>query len=205
MSLHEDLLDQAVRLATLDAKKPKQANLRRAVSSTYYGVFHLLVDEACRVLIGAQHSQAPFRQVFSLMSPCVLSSAVSGFSRTFDEGGPSPVPEASETAEKGGPPRRLAAPDHRECGRTAIWHPFFDGKWHLTRPYDRPRSPNPTRHNIGAHYQTLPPRSEETAWSSSEPRESRTCFGVVGPTRATRLSVRKIRRRLRQRLRRTVR
>jgi uncharacterized protein (UPF0332 family) len=61
--VHEDLLDQAVRLATLDAKKPKQANLRRAVSSTYYAMFHLLVDEACRVLIGAQHNQAPFRQV----------------------------------------------------------------------------------------------------------------------------------------------
>ncbi|HZW30563.1 MAG TPA: hypothetical protein VFF52_07645 [Isosphaeraceae bacterium] len=63
MSLHEDLLEQAVRLATLDARKPKQANLRRAVSSAYYAVFHLLVDEACRILIGTQHNQAPFRQV----------------------------------------------------------------------------------------------------------------------------------------------
>ena len=39
------------RLATIDAKKPKQANLRRAISSAYYAVFHLLVDEACRVQI----------------------------------------------------------------------------------------------------------------------------------------------------------
>jgi hypothetical protein len=61
--VHEDLVEQAVRLATLDPKKPKQVNLRRAVSSAYYAVFHLLVDEACRVLIGAQHNQAPFRQV----------------------------------------------------------------------------------------------------------------------------------------------
>jgi hypothetical protein len=30
---------------------------------TYYAVFHLLVDEACRAQIGAQHTQAPFRQV----------------------------------------------------------------------------------------------------------------------------------------------
>ena len=55
--MHEDLLKQAARLATLDVKKPKQANLRRAISSAYYAVFHLLVDEACRVQIGAQHNQ----------------------------------------------------------------------------------------------------------------------------------------------------
>jgi hypothetical protein len=59
--VHEDLFDQAEVLATLDAKKPKQANLRRAISSAYYAVFHYLVDEACRVQIGAQHSQAPYR------------------------------------------------------------------------------------------------------------------------------------------------
>jgi hypothetical protein len=44
--VHEDLLEQAVRLAMLDVRRPKQANLRRAVSSAYYAVFHLLVDEA---------------------------------------------------------------------------------------------------------------------------------------------------------------
>jgi hypothetical protein len=59
--VHEDLLEQAVRLATLDAKKPKQVNLRREISSAYYALFHLLVDEACRGQIGGQHNQAPFR------------------------------------------------------------------------------------------------------------------------------------------------
>jgi len=63
MSLHKDLLEQAQRLATLDIQRPKQANLRRAISAAYYALFHLLVDEACRVQIGAQHNQAPFRQV----------------------------------------------------------------------------------------------------------------------------------------------
>jgi uncharacterized protein (UPF0332 family) len=61
--VYEDLLDQAVRLAKIDLNKPKQANLRRAISSTYYAVFHLLIDEACRAQIGASHSQAAFRQV----------------------------------------------------------------------------------------------------------------------------------------------
>jgi hypothetical protein len=32
-------------LALVDAGKPKQANLRRAVSAAYYALFHLLVDE----------------------------------------------------------------------------------------------------------------------------------------------------------------
>jgi hypothetical protein len=61
--VHKDLLKQAVRLAKLDVTRPKQANLRRAISSTYYAMFHLLVDEACRVQIGAHHNQAPFRRV----------------------------------------------------------------------------------------------------------------------------------------------
>ncbi len=61
--MYRDLLEQAIRLAKLDAKKPKQANLRRAVSSAYYALFHLLVDEASRVQLGAQHNQAPYRQV----------------------------------------------------------------------------------------------------------------------------------------------
>jgi hypothetical protein len=63
MSAHADLLQQAFHLATIDAKKPKQANLRRAVSSAYYAVFHLLIDEACRVQFGTQHNEAPFRRV----------------------------------------------------------------------------------------------------------------------------------------------
>lgn len=46
MSLHADLLDQAEQLALRDARRPKQANLRRAVSSAYYALFHLLTSEA---------------------------------------------------------------------------------------------------------------------------------------------------------------
>jgi hypothetical protein len=61
--VHEHLLEQALTLARLDARRPKQANLRRAISAAYYAVFHLLIDEACRAQIGALHDQAPFRQV----------------------------------------------------------------------------------------------------------------------------------------------
>jgi len=45
VTLHDDLVDQARRLATLDPKRPKQANLRRSVSSAYFALFHRLISE----------------------------------------------------------------------------------------------------------------------------------------------------------------
>lgn len=61
--MHLDLLEQAEQLAALDPKRPRQANLRRAISAAYYAVFHALVDEACASQLGAQHDQARFRHV----------------------------------------------------------------------------------------------------------------------------------------------
>jgi uncharacterized protein (UPF0332 family) len=46
MAYHVDLLDQASHLANRDRTRPKQVNLRRAVSTAYYAPFHLLVDGA---------------------------------------------------------------------------------------------------------------------------------------------------------------
>ena len=46
MSLAEDLLVQADHLINKDGANPKQASLRRAVSTAYYALFHLLIDEA---------------------------------------------------------------------------------------------------------------------------------------------------------------
>jgi hypothetical protein len=48
MPLPKDLLDQAARLLSHEKKKPKQASLRRAVSTAYYALFHLLVSAATR-------------------------------------------------------------------------------------------------------------------------------------------------------------
>ena len=44
MAFADDLLAQAYHLARLDPES--QANLRRAVSTGYYALFHLLIDEA---------------------------------------------------------------------------------------------------------------------------------------------------------------
>lgn len=45
MALPDDLLEQALHLAKRDRKRPKQASLRRAVSTAYYALFHLLVSD----------------------------------------------------------------------------------------------------------------------------------------------------------------
>ncbi|MGA2597155.1 MAG: hypothetical protein ABSH09_09220 [Bryobacteraceae bacterium] len=46
MSFADDLLEQAYHLLNKDGNAPKQASLRRAVSTAYYALFHLLIDEA---------------------------------------------------------------------------------------------------------------------------------------------------------------
>lgn len=46
MSFPEDLLEQAYELAAKEPGEPKQASLRRTVSTAYYALFHLLIDEA---------------------------------------------------------------------------------------------------------------------------------------------------------------
>ena len=46
MGLAEDLLRQADHLAAYERLNPSQASLRRAVSTAYYALFHLLIGEA---------------------------------------------------------------------------------------------------------------------------------------------------------------
>jgi uncharacterized protein (UPF0332 family) len=46
MAFADDLLDIAQHLAGLPAEISKQASLRRAVSTAYYSLFHLLISDA---------------------------------------------------------------------------------------------------------------------------------------------------------------
>src|SRR5438067_763072 len=41
-----DLLEQAIHLARREPKRPRQTSLRRAVSTAYYALFHLLIASA---------------------------------------------------------------------------------------------------------------------------------------------------------------
>ena len=50
MSLASDLRDQAWFLAMKERRKPKQASLKRAISTAYYALFHLLLDDGMRLI-----------------------------------------------------------------------------------------------------------------------------------------------------------
>ena len=60
MSLQSDLLKQARFLARKEPKKPTQASLRRSVSASYYALFHLLIEEATKLMLSG-HARAPLR------------------------------------------------------------------------------------------------------------------------------------------------
>lgn len=55
MSLHSDLRHQARHLATREPKRPRQASLRRAISTSYYSLFHLLVRDASRFMVAGNN------------------------------------------------------------------------------------------------------------------------------------------------------
>ncbi|TXD36970.1 hypothetical protein FRC98_09520 [Lujinxingia vulgaris] len=63
--LHSQLLNQAHHLATMEPRRPKQASLRRSVSTSYYAVFHFLIEQATRSLIGGQPESKPLRQLLA--------------------------------------------------------------------------------------------------------------------------------------------
>ena len=67
MAMADDLLGQAMHLARRGASRPKQADLRRAISSAYYAVFHLLVQDAARRMSPASPAGLPLQisRVFS--------------------------------------------------------------------------------------------------------------------------------------------
>ena len=48
MALHHDLLEQARHLTGREPTRPRQASLRRAVSASYYALFHFLGPECAR-------------------------------------------------------------------------------------------------------------------------------------------------------------
>lgn len=64
-NLHQHLLEQAEQLAKVDTKRPRQANLRRAVSASYYGLFHYLVDQSCGAAVGRAQADTPYRRVLA--------------------------------------------------------------------------------------------------------------------------------------------
>ena len=65
--LSRDLLSVADDLASTKSRKPRQSNLRRAVSTAYYAMFHCLAKCCADTLVGsrsADRSNAAWRQTY---------------------------------------------------------------------------------------------------------------------------------------------
>src|SRR6266496_222381 len=58
MAFHDDPLEQAQHLANRERRQPRKAGLRRAISSAYYALFHILnADAVSKWKITAQRPQ----------------------------------------------------------------------------------------------------------------------------------------------------
>jgi uncharacterized protein (UPF0332 family) len=62
-SLPEHLLEQAKHLARRERTRPRQASLRRAISTAYYALFHFLIREAMRE-IGPNLSEENYNRAY---------------------------------------------------------------------------------------------------------------------------------------------
>ena len=61
--LYRQYLHQARRLANLDPHRPRQGNLRRALSGAYYALFHFLIDQSSRFFVGGVRRRREFRRI----------------------------------------------------------------------------------------------------------------------------------------------
>ncbi|MBC7807158.1 MAG: hypothetical protein H7145_13530, partial [Akkermansiaceae bacterium] len=82
MKFGDDLLAQSKLLARYEVRRPRQATLRRAVSTAYYAVFHLLTEESARFLIAGDAKRALRQQVQRAFD----HGAMRQYCRTFSGG-----------------------------------------------------------------------------------------------------------------------
>lgn len=100
MALSSDLIATARQLAQLHQRRPRQADLRRAISTAYYALFHGLAETAADRMIGstAEVRRSPaWRRVYRALNhgeakrACVRSGQINSsadlliFSTTFPD------------------------------------------------------------------------------------------------------------------------
>lgn len=78
--LREHLLEQAQHLARRERTRPRQASLRRAISSAYYALFHFLVREATNQL-GPNLNDLHFNQVYRWFDHGTMDRVAKAFSQ----------------------------------------------------------------------------------------------------------------------------
>lgn len=73
------LLEQAAHLAMREPGRPKQASLRRAVSTAYYALFHYLIERATRQMLAGQEASASRRALSRAFSHRDMKAASKSF------------------------------------------------------------------------------------------------------------------------------
>ena len=81
--LPDELLSQAHHLARKELGRPRQASLRRAVSTAYYALFHLLVGESTRSLAGTERRSSQLR---ALLGRAYRHDEMAKASKGFSQG-----------------------------------------------------------------------------------------------------------------------
>jgi hypothetical protein len=81
VSLAADLLEQAAHLATRERGRPKKASLRRSISSAYYSLFHLVIDDASRFLVGSSRLAPTIARSFEHQAVRAAAAAFGELSR----------------------------------------------------------------------------------------------------------------------------
>lgn len=81
MTLAADLLEQAAHLAALERGRPKQVSLRRAISSAYYSVFHLIVEDASRYLVAGSRLRSAVARSFEHQGVRAAAEALGAVTR----------------------------------------------------------------------------------------------------------------------------
>ena len=73
----KNLLSTARLLAVASPRKPKQADLRRAISTAYYALFHALAADAANLLVGqlGRASKLAWAQTYRALDHGVMKSA----------------------------------------------------------------------------------------------------------------------------------
>jgi hypothetical protein len=80
--MHDDLLDIAGQLARLDTGRPRQASLRRAVSTCYYALFHALAYCCANELVGWQKPSEFYAPIYRSLDHARAKAVLSGWART---------------------------------------------------------------------------------------------------------------------------
>lgn len=108
MAYADDLLVQARLLSSADAKgRPRQANLRRAVSGAYYALFHEVVEKTVRVVLSREQAAGT---VGARLSRVVEHRAVLASAKWFATSGALP---SSIRLARGGRPEGAIDPQLR--------------------------------------------------------------------------------------------